>query len=69
MIFKEKEIKHPLYVTTLNNGVTLIVYDGYAEGSDSRIYHCVEWQIGEDEFEFVWCRCAGQNAGQKLNKP
>lgn len=53
MIFKETNIRHPLYATTLENGVTLYVYDGYAEGSDGKIYHCVERQIGEDEFEVV----------------
>lgn len=58
MIFKETDIRHPLYVTTLDNGVTLCVYDGYAEGDDGKIYHCVERQICEDEFEVVgWCEC------------
>lgn len=57
MIFKETDIRHPLYVTTLDNGVTLCVYDGYAEGSDGKIYRCVERQAGEDEIEVVGWRC------------
>ena len=69
MIIKETEIKHPLYVTTLENGILLCVYDGYAEGSDGKIYHCVERQTGGDEYEFLGWRCAGQNAGQKFEKP
>ncbi len=56
MIFKETDIRHPFYVTTLNNGVTLCVYDGYAEGSDGNIYNCVERQTGEDEYEVVGWR-------------
>ena len=53
MIFKETNIKHPLYVTELDNGVTLCVYDGYAEGSDGKIYHCVERQTGEEDYMIV----------------
>ncbi len=56
MIFKEKSIKYPLYVTVLDNGVTLCVYDGYAEDSDGKIYHCVERKVGEDEYEVVGWR-------------
>lgn len=46
-IFKETNIKNPLYITRLANGVTLFVFDGYAEGSDGRVYHCV-LDKGED---------------------
>ena len=56
-IWKETTIKNPLYVTILNNGVTLLVFDGYAEGSDGKIYHYVERQIGVDEFEGVGWVC------------
>lgn len=56
MVFKETDIRHPLYVTTLTNGVHLCVYDGYAQGSDGKIYRCVEREVSEDEFEVVgWC--------------
>ena len=52
-IYKEKEIKKPLYVTRLDNGVTLFVYDGYAEGSDGKIYKPVIKDIDDDEIEFI----------------
>ncbi len=57
MIFKETDIRHPIYITTLENGVQLCVYDGYAEGSDGKIYHCVEDEIDTDEFELVGWEC------------
>lgn len=57
MIFKETDISHPLYVTTLDNGVLLCVYNGYAQGSDGKLYLCAERKIGEDEYEFLGWRC------------
>ena len=48
-IYKETEIKNPLYVTTLDNGVLLLVFDGYAEGTDGKIYRCVVEEISADE--------------------
>ncbi|MEE1320809.1 MAG: hypothetical protein UHM85_04655 [Acutalibacteraceae bacterium] len=56
MIFKETKIRHPLYVATLDNGVTLCVYDGYAEGSDGKVYICVEQETDEGEYEVVGWR-------------
>ncbi len=56
MIFKETDIRHPLYVTMLENGVLLCVYDGYAEGSDGKTYHCAERKISDDEYEFLGWR-------------
>ncbi len=54
-IYKETEIKNPLYITPLDNGVTLFVYDGYGEGSDGRVYQPV-LEDREDECEVVgWC--------------
>lgn len=56
IIYKETEIKNPLYIATLDNGVILIVYDGYAEGSDGRVYKPVAEDIGDGECEVVgWC--------------
>ena len=52
-MFKETEIKNPLYVTVLDNGVTLCVYDGYAEGSDGKVYHLLVEDKGDGEGEFV----------------
>ena len=37
----------------LDNGVTLYVYDGYAEGSDGKIYKPVIKDIDDDEIEVV----------------
>ena len=56
-VYKEKNIKNPLYAATLDNDVNILVYDGYAEGSDGKIYHPVIEEIDEDEVEFLgWCR-------------
>ncbi len=41
-MFKEKEIiAQPLYIAKIENGVTLLVYDGYAKGSDGKEYACI----------------------------
>ena len=56
-IYKEKEIKNPLYIAALENGVTLHVYDGYGEGSDGCVYKPVVEDMGEGEYEVVgWCK-------------
>lgn len=52
-IYKEQDIKYPLYVSTLDNGVTICVYDGYAEGSDGKIYKPVIKDVDGDEIEVV----------------
>ncbi len=50
-MLKETEIiKQLLYIAKLENGATILVYDGYAKGSDGKIYHYVDRQIGDDEF-------------------
>ncbi len=53
MIYKETEIKNPFYITVLNNGVTLFVYDGYGEGSDGCVYHPVIESGADGDFELV----------------
>ena len=45
MIFKETGIRHPLYVTTLTNGVTLLVYGDTAEGDDGKVYRHVGVEV------------------------
>ncbi len=52
-IYKETEIKKPLYVAVLDNGVTLLVYDGYAEGTDGRVYRPFIEDLGDGESEVV----------------
>lgn len=56
-VYKENNIKNPLYKATLDNGVNILVYDGYAEGSDGNLYHPVIEDFGEDEVEFLGWRC------------
>ena len=53
IIYKETKIKHPLYVTVLDNGVTLLIFDGYAEGSDGKKYRSVTKEISDGEYELV----------------
>lgn len=56
-VYKEKEIKNPLFVAVLDNGVSILVFDGYAEGSDGKIYKPVIEEVDDDEIEVVgWCR-------------
>lgn len=55
-IYKETEIKNPLYLTILDNGVTLFVYDGYGEGNDGSVYKPVVEDRGEGECEVVGWR-------------
>lgn len=52
-IFKETDTKNPLYITTLDNGVILFVYDGYAEDSDGIKYYPVTQENKDGELEFI----------------
>lgn len=56
-VYKELELKNPLYVAKLCNGVTLNVFDGYAEGSDGEIYLPVVNE-SDSETEFIGWRKA-----------
>ncbi len=56
-VHQEVERKHPLYVAVLDNGVTLLIFDGYAEGSDGKIYKCVDEEYEEDEWRIIGWRC------------
>lgn len=53
IVYKEIKIKNPLYVTVLESGVTLLVFDGYAEGSDGKKYQCVSIENRDGEYDFV----------------
>ena len=44
-IVKEVDSREVLYCATLENGVTINVYDGYALGSDGKTYHFVGREI------------------------
>ena len=56
-VYKESSIKNPLYAATLGNGVNILVYDGYAEGSDGKIYYPVIEETDEGEVIVEgWCR-------------
>lgn len=57
-IYKETEIRNPLYITTLDNGVILFVYDGYAEGNDGIKYYPVIQEDEDGEPDFIgWRIC------------
>lgn len=43
-IVKEKSILNPLYIATLENGVSLTVYGDHATGSDGKTYY----HVGKD---------------------
>ena len=56
-VYKENSIKNPLYTAILDNGVNIFVYDGYAEGSDGKIYYSVIKETDEGEVIVEgWCR-------------
>ena len=48
-IFKQNDIKIPLFAATLENGVKINVYGDYAEGSDGKTYY----HIGKEDEEGV----------------
>ena len=52
MVLKEIEVKNPYYAARLENGVTILVYDGYAEDSEGNIYRPVE-ELVDDDYEIV----------------
>lgn len=57
-VFKETNIKNPLYITTLDNGVILFVYDGYAEDPDGIKYCSVTRENKDGELELIgWKMC------------
>lgn len=57
IIYKETEVKNPLYIVKLNNGVMLYVYENHAIGSDGKSYRCVEEEVAEDEYRIIgWCQ-------------
>lgn len=55
-IYKEKEVKNPLFVAVLDNGVIVFVFDGYAAGSDGKIYKPVVEEIDNEEIKVVGWR-------------
>lgn len=46
-VLKEKDISHPLYAATLENGIKLTVYGDYATGSDGKTYYHVGEEIDD----------------------
>lgn len=56
-IYKETEHKNPLYITVLDNGICLFVYDGYAEGSDGHLYHCISEETADGDINIIgWAK-------------
>lgn len=51
-MLKEVEIKNPYYAAKLENGVTILVYDGYAEDIDGNTYRPVEEKV-DDDYEII----------------
>lgn len=55
-IFKQTEIKRPIYTVKLENGVVINVYGGYAIGNDGKRYYHVGHEKG-DMLETVGWSC------------
>lgn len=52
---KEIEIvRQPEYIVKIEGGVTLLVYDGYAMGSDGKIYRHVGKEVGDELITLGW---------------
>lgn len=56
-IYKEVEIKHPLFVVKLDNGIELSVYENYTLGSDGKQYYHVGKEDAEGELQTVGWSC------------
>lgn len=56
-IYKEVEIKHPLFVVKLDNEVELFVYENCAIGSDGKIYYHVGKEDAEGELLTIGWSC------------
>lgn len=48
-IHEETEVLKPMFVAKLDNGITLLVFDGYALGSDGKTYY----HIGREDEEGI----------------
>ncbi|MGN0467992.1 MAG: hypothetical protein ACI4GY_04640 [Acutalibacteraceae bacterium] len=53
-IEKQAEILNPLFVVKLESGVILLVYDGYAVGSDGKTYYHVGKETDDDLLTVGW---------------
>ncbi len=57
IIYKETEVKNPLCIVKLNNGVMLYVYENHVESSDGKNYECVEEEVADGEYKIIgWCQ-------------
>ena len=57
LIHKETEILNPMFVAKLDNGVTLLVFDGYALGSDGKTYYHIGREDEEGDLLTVGWSC------------
>ena len=56
-IHKETEILNPIFVAKLDNGITLLVFDGYALGSDGKTYYHIGREDAEGILQTVGWSC------------
>ena len=56
-IYKETEILNPMFVAKLDSGVTLIVFEDYALGSDGKIYYHIGREDAEGDLITVGWSC------------
>ena len=57
LIHKETEILNPMFVAKLDNGVTLLVFDGYSLGSDGKTYYHIGREDEEGDLLTVGWSC------------
>lgn len=56
-IYKETEILNPMFVAKLDSGVTLLVFEKYALGSDGKIYYHIGREDAEGDLITVGWSC------------
>ena len=56
-IHKETETLKPMFVAKLDNDVTLLVFDGYALGSDEKTYYHIGREDEEGDLLTVGWSC------------
>ena len=56
-IYKETEILNPMFVAKLDSGISLLVFEDYALGSDGKIYYHIGREDAEGDLITVGWSC------------
>lgn len=56
-IYKETEILNPMFVAKLDSGISLLVFEDYALGSDGKIYYHIGREDDEGDLVTIGWSC------------